>query len=142
MKNAFLTRLTLEDDGNGSYRHAAPFRFFSRRIGRVVEIPRGFPTDLASARIGNWQLRGETERAAAIHDLLFATGEVGIYLAGLIFYDFLRISGVGRLKATIYALAATFTPGARKAWHSHRAGHSKAAKFLRSGKNHLMLNEP
>lgn len=132
MKSVILSELSTVLTANGMHELTVPFRFFSHRLNRIVEVPAGFPTDFASARIGNWQLLGHTERPAVAHDWLFATGEVGLILAGLVFYDLLRAEKETRWRSCLYALAATITPGARKAWKAHRRGTTPGARFVES----------
>jgi Protein of unknown function (DUF1353) len=128
MKTAILTPLDLEKRGSWHY-VTKPFRFASARAYYVYEVPPGFPTDLASARVGNWQLMGTTEEPAVAHDYLYATGQAGKLGADLIFYDLLRAAKTPRWKAVPYV--AVVMIAAWPAWRAHRRGKTLASRFLR-----------
>ena len=125
-KPVILSKLDLEANGQG-WRLASDFRAFVPPA--IVSVPKGFPTDLASARIGNWQLMGTTREAAVIHDYLYATGERGKLMADWAFYCVLRQAKTDRFRAALYT-AAVLVKG-WGAYRAHRRGNTAAAKFLR-----------
>lgn len=121
-----LSKLDLEATDSG-WRLTSEFRAWVPPA--LISVPKGFPTDLASARIGNWQLMGNTREAAVVHDYLYATGERGKIGADWAFYILLRAAKIGRFKAGLYAGAVLlFGQGAYRA---HRRGNTAAVRFLR-----------
>jgi Protein of unknown function (DUF1353) len=125
-KPVILSKLDLEATGSG-WRLTSEFRAFVPPS--IVSVPKGFPTDLASAKMGNWQLMGTTREAAVIHDYLYATGERGKLMADLAFYRLLRQAKTDRLRAALYT-AAVLVKG-WSAYRAHRRGNTAAVKFLR-----------
>ena len=73
-----------------------------------LEIPAGFETDFASippeAGILGFEKLGAHSFAALIHDYLY-TCQVGFELANTVFYESMRKSGVGSVRAKLMALA-------------------------------------
>lgn len=123
---ATLSRLDLEVNGTG-WKLTEDFRVWLPP--QIVTVPRGFPTDLASARIGNWQLMGTTREAAVVHDYLYATGERGKIGADLAFYALLREAKTDRFRALLYTAAVLLRGW--PAYRAHRRGNTPAVKFLR-----------
>jgi len=109
-----------------------PLRYFSRITGQEHVIPRGLPTDLASCRAGDLELRGQTDRPAAWHDDLYAKGEYPKWLCDVLFYEACRSERMGRIRALMRWAAVTFAPAAHRAWKAHRKGNTPGAKFYRA----------
>ena len=125
-KPVILSKLDLEATGTG-WRLTSEFRAFVPPS--IVSVPKGFPTDLASAKVGNWQLMGNTREAALVHDYLYATGERGKVGADWAFYCLLRAAKIGRFRAGLYAGAVLLF--GQPAYRAHRRGNTPAVKFLR-----------
>jgi len=106
-----------------------PLRYRSGITGRLISVPRGFPTDFASLRIGDLHLRGKTDRPAVIHDWLYASGSVWKCVADVVFYEACRFEGLGRIRAGLRALAVLVSPTAHRAWRAHRKGNTPGARF-------------
>lgn len=119
-------------DGPGFKRLTERLRYRSRITGRVVSVPKDFPTDLASFRIGDLELRGRTDRPAVVHDWLYATGTHRKWLADFIFYEACRSEGMGRFRAGVRTAAVLFMPTAHRAWKGHRRGTTPGARFVRA----------
>jgi len=129
---AFLTQLFTKP-GEGGFVHLVdPLRYYSRITGRVIHVPRNFPTDFASFRIGDLQLRGKTDRPAVVHDWLYASGTHRKWLCDLLFYEACRSEGMGRFRAGIRCAAVLFAPTAHRAWKAHRRGTTPGARFVRA----------
>lgn len=67
----------LHTDGEGSYITARKIEWCDLRIPRMIVVPRGFETDLASVPRIFWSIlapTGKHARAAIIHDFLYSTG--------------------------------------------------------------------
>ena len=132
---AFLSPLFTKPDtalGADFSRLVDPLRFYSRITGRVIHIPRGFPTDFASFRIGDLQLKGKTDRPAVVHDWIYANGNHRKWLSDLIFYEACRSEGMGRLRAGLRCAAVLFAPAAHRAWKAHRRGITPGARFVKA----------
>lgn len=125
-KPVSLTKLDLEAYGSG-WKLSADFRVWVPPS--IISVPKGFPTDLASAKVGNWQLMGNTREAALVHDYLYATGERGKVGADWAFYQLLRAAKIGRFRAGLYAGAVLLF--GHRAYRSHRRGNTPAVRFLR-----------
>jgi len=107
-------------------------RYFSGIHGRMIEVPKNFPTDFASFRIGDFQLRGKTDRPAVLHDWLYASGECSRFIADLTFYAACRSEGLGRFRAGLRCAAVMLFSPARKAWQAHRRGTTPGARFYKA----------
>lgn len=119
-------------DGKNFYRLTKALTYHSRITGRIVSVPNNFPTDFASFRIGDLELRGKTDRPAVVHDWLYASGVHRKWLADLIFYEACRTEGMGRIRAGLRCAAVLIAPTARKAWKAHRKGNTPGARFVRA----------
>lgn len=132
MKAAFLSPLLTVpavDLKPPFHRLREPLRYFSRGSCGLIEVPRGFPTDFASCRIGDLELRGKTDRPAVVHDWLYASGERGKIACDLIFFEACRAEGLGRFRAGLRCVAVLAMPAAHKAWRAHRRGTTPGARF-------------
>lgn len=96
----FLTDLNiknLDNKDNGLWVLLSPLEFQSDIINKVISVPFGFKTDLASVpRIPIiYELTGNTASAAAvIHDYLYKTKEVPKILADAVFREASKATGV------------------------------------------------
>ena len=118
--------------GPGFVTLMVPLRYESRILGCPVSVPRGFPSDFASFRIGDLHLGGRTDRPAVVHDSLYARGTEWKTVADLVFYEACRAEGLGRFRAGLRFLAVWASPTARKAWNAHRKGVTPATRFLKA----------
>lgn len=95
----FLTALRSElvDEFEGIYELTAPLVYESDLLGRRVEVPAGFRTDLASVprMVGAYLLfGGKAPRAAVVHDFLYSGGLlVSRDTADEVFREALRATG-------------------------------------------------
>ena len=96
----FLSRLYLvdaDDNDTGKWYLFAPLVYQSDVAGRVITVPAGFPTDLASTpRIpiiyeacGNIAVR-----AAVIHDYLYSSGRESRAVADAVLREAAEVTGV------------------------------------------------
>jgi hypothetical protein len=74
----FLTTLKFEDDGGYPFTLLATLEYYSSLLGTVIRVPAGFQTDLASIPwfaqpLVGFMRVGRFDRAAVIHDWLYAT---------------------------------------------------------------------
>ena len=81
MKSKFLTELTLENIDDKTWRLLSPLRYRSSLLDRVVEVPAGFVTDLASVPrfpVAYWFWGGREHREAVLHDYLYRIDSVPV----------------------------------------------------------------
>lgn len=96
----FLTRLFLvdaEDKDTGKWYLFAPLVYESDKAGRVITVPAGFPTDLASTpRIPIiYEVAGNIAvRAAVVHDYLYTSGRESRAVADAVFLEACEVTGV------------------------------------------------
>lgn len=131
LKTSFQTELDYEVKPDGWSYLVKPLRFFSHRFNRTWEAGKGFPTDRASAEFMGFKLIGKSERPWVGHDFLFATGDVGLFGAGIVLYDMLRVEGNGWFPSLIFSAFATIHPKAVKSYLAHRKEKTLAVKFLK-----------
>jgi hypothetical protein len=108
-----------------------PLRYYSSLLGYVVQVPEKFPTDLVSFAILDVELHGQTDAPAVLHDYLYASGEHRKTVCDLVFYEALRASGMGKIRAGLRFLAVFLSPPAHFVYHAHRRGVTHGAKFLK-----------
>lgn len=99
----FLSRLYLVDvdDADGKWYVFKPLLFNSAVAGRVITVPEGFPTDLASTpRIPFiYEMLGNIgARAAVVHDYLYTSGRESRAMADDVLMEALEACGVSRFK--------------------------------------------
>lgn len=131
-KPGFLNPLFAKPDmdlGAPFERLMEPLRYYSRITGRVESVPRGFPTDYASLRIGDFELGGKTKKPAVAHDADYASGRHWKWVADLKFYELCRAEGLNRFRAFTRWAGVTLSPKAHKAWKAHRRGTTPGARF-------------
>lgn len=109
--SSFTEPLVLTPAGKGRYRTVRPFSFDIglKGSGLVLTVPEGFITDLASVPRPFWWLLPPYEpqyaAAAVLHDFLCTWDGFDPFTAHSIFYDALRVLGVGHFKARVMFLA-------------------------------------
>lgn len=97
--SAFLTKLVMEEvDGNlGRWLLVQPLIYQSDIAQRVITVPAGFPTDLASTpRIPVlYELFGNVaHRAAVVHDYLYTSGRESRAVADAVMREACAVTGV------------------------------------------------
>lgn len=95
----FLSKLILEasDVDGGMWVVAAPFAYDSDVAGRVITVPQGFLTDLASTpRIPIiYEVAGNVAtKAAVIHDYLYTSGRESRAVADAVLREAAGVTGV------------------------------------------------
>ena len=95
--SAFLTKLMLEDDGDGlTMTLAADLLYDSHTLGRIVTVEKGFVTDFASIPKFLWNIlpqHGHYDRAAVVHDKLYRAGGVTQLQADTVLREAMEICG-------------------------------------------------
>ena len=133
LRATFLSRLATRAApvyGHNFKELTEPLRYYSLILGQVVEVPTGFPTDLASFRLGSLALTDEqVDPAAAVHDYGYATGTRWRIVWDLVFYEAQRAAGVGKW-AAVRRTAAVMLAG-WKPWRDHRKGRTAATRWLK-----------
>jgi len=127
-KTDLLAKPSPEDGPNFS-RLTQNLVFISGISGRKYVTKRGFPTDYASFRIGDFQLRGKTDRPSVLHDDLYASGLHYKWFADVLFYEACRLEGLGKIRAGARFLVVLLFPAAHRAWRAHRKGNTPGARF-------------
>ena len=93
----FLSNLLLQaSDVDGAWVVAAPFSYESDVAGRVITVPAGFPTDLASTpRIPLvYEVAGNVAtKAAVIHDYLYTSGRESRAIADAVLLEAAELAG-------------------------------------------------
>jgi hypothetical protein len=75
----FRSPLIFDDENGLPYTLVVDLAYESDVLGRRVTVPAGFKTDLASIPRGLWNIlpkSGRYDRAAVVHDFLYATNGV------------------------------------------------------------------
>lgn len=106
----FLSELTatLVDEQANLWQLAAPLVYASDLLGRTITVPAGMVTDFASVPrvLGLYDLEGgRCNKAAVIHDRLYATQEVDRATADAVLREAIRASGYGAVTAAIFYAA-------------------------------------
>jgi len=111
----FLTRLLLmHEPGCMLWRVASECRYQSRQLKRLIAVPVGFETDLASVPRALWRLFppcGPYLEAAVVHDYLYSLGgtESDREQADAIFLEAMEALGVGPMsRRLIWAAVRVF----------------------------------
>ncbi|MBI4621056.1 MAG: DUF1353 domain-containing protein [Desulfobacterales bacterium] len=93
MKARFLTQLNLENIDDNLWKLISPLRYRSALLNKIVEVPAGFETDLASVPrvpIAYWFWGGRVHREAVLHDYLYridSTPVVSFSVANRVFLE-------------------------------------------------------
>lgn len=94
----FLSKLVIEtDDDSGRWIVAQPLIYQSDVAGRVITVPQGFPTDLASTpRIPliYEAFGGVATMAAVVHDYLYTSGRESRAVADAVLREAAGATGV------------------------------------------------
>jgi hypothetical protein len=97
----FLDELELcEADDNvddGKWRLGKPLSYSSEVARRVITVPAGFETDLASVPrlpLVYWLCGGRANKPAVVHDFLYTKGIVPREMADAVFLEAMRTVGV------------------------------------------------
>lgn len=115
---SFLSDLIVKvnDDGR-TYTLAKKLEYACKRLGKTIEVPEGFITDLASIPLlGNHR---SWSRAAVIHDFLYYTNGISRLEADKVLAEAMKVLKVPfwRRALVISGLAI----GGWLAWRKHRA---------------------
>jgi hypothetical protein len=100
-----LTKLMVEDLGDGKWRLTAPLRFWSETLGHVVTVPAGFVTDFESiprVPVIYLLLAMSSNEAGVIHDYLYRADckpRVTRAQADAVLYEVSRCDGCGLLSS-------------------------------------------
>ena len=98
MKSAFLTELDARTVSDKLIKLLAPLRYYSKLLGKAIEVPAGFPSDGASVPrlpIVFLLVGGKAKRAATINDFLYQTHFVkSRRKADLIFLEAMKVDGI------------------------------------------------
>ncbi|MES2320170.1 MAG: DUF1353 domain-containing protein [Pseudomonadota bacterium] len=94
----FLTKLVIETgDDSGAWIVAQPLIYQSDVAGRVITVPQGFPTDLASTPripIIYEVAGGVATMAAVVHDYLYTSGRESRAVADSVLLEAAQATGV------------------------------------------------
>jgi hypothetical protein len=121
----FLSPLRLEDTNGPPYVLCAPLVYASRAIDRIVRVPIGFQTDLASIPRWLWSVvpkSGAYDRPAVVHDWLYYDGGGGLTRGQA---DAVLTEAMVSCRVAAYTrivLAAGVRLGGGQAWARYRAG--------------------
>ena len=101
MSARFLDELELceadDDVDDGEWRLAKPLTYSSEVAGRVITVPAGFKTDLASVPrlpVVYWLCGGRANKPAVVHDFLYSTGILARDIADAVFLEAMGVVGV------------------------------------------------
>ena len=120
--SAFCTKLILEDDGGFPMALVTPFVYASDRLHRLILVPAGFRTDLASIPRVLWNVLppvSKADHAAVIHDFLYQTGGVTRADADAVLNEAMEVAGVARVQR--WLIYAGVRVGGWKVWNAYRA---------------------
>lgn len=98
MKSEFLSPLVFEDVSDGKKVLVRDLVYFSERLGRTVDVPAGFETDLASVPrlpFAYLLFGGTADKAAVVHDFLYRKSGVPQADADAVFMEAMEASGHG-----------------------------------------------
>ena len=101
-----------------------PYTYHHPHHGKIL-VPAGFRTDFASVPRLFWRVVppwGRYSPAAAVHDYLYATGQMSRRDADVVFYDKMIALGVNKAKAwTMYRAVRMFGGLAWRNWRKRDA---------------------
>lgn len=121
---SFLTKLRFEDNGGLPFTILEPLVYASDTLDRVIEVPSGFKTDLASIPRLLWNILppfGRYDAAAVIHDYLYATNGVTRGQADSVLREAMDSLDVNALVADV--IYAGVRVGGWVPWKRYRRGH-------------------
>lgn len=130
MESRFTTDLCFQDNDGLPYTLLTALRYESALLGHVVVVPAGFKTDLASIPRIAWNVlpkSGRYDRAAVVHDFLYATAAGGITRgqADGVLSEAMGVLGVGAWTRRIIYTAVRV--GGWKPWGAYRRGDAPAS---------------
>ena len=120
----FLSKLRVEDAGDGKWRLTAPLRFWSDVLNDVVTVPTGFETDFESiprVPVIYLLLAQSSNEAGVVHDYLYRAGSkprVTRAQADAVFYEASRCDGCNLVSS--WAKWAGVRVGGMRAFHRRR----------------------
>lgn len=120
MTGGFLTPLNLQDLDGEHWQLLTPLLYLAESK-RITTVPAGFVTDFASIPRGLWNLlpkNGKHDRAAVLHDWLYAHNGVTRAQADALFREAMQADGVGRTSRTLMYLGVR--AGGWRPWNSYR----------------------
>lgn len=101
MTSRFLTDLDMReadrDVDNGRWVLCEPLIYSSDVLDRIVTVPRGFVTDLASVPrlpLVYWLCGGRANKPSVVHDFLYGSGIVSREKADAVFLEAMEVVGV------------------------------------------------
>lgn len=118
----FNDHLQVEQVDDAHWRLLRSFVYDSDVAKARIIVPNGFVTDFASVPrvpVAYWLFGGEAQAAAVIHDFLYTTGIFPKDVADSVFYEAMRASGIGLLRARFMYWGVSYGGGA--AWAKHRS---------------------
>lgn len=121
LKAEFRSSLIVTDDFGLPYELYQDLVFFSAKLDREITVPKKFLTDLASIPMGLWNLlpkSGRYDRAAVIHDWLYAKNGCTRAEADAILKEAMEALGVGGVK--IWMIYSGVRAGGWKSWGKYR----------------------
>jgi hypothetical protein len=126
----FRTKLIFEDAGGLPYTLVAPLVYESAELARVLIVPAGFQTDLASIPRGLWNLlpkSGPYDPAAVIHDYLYASaprlGSLDRAACDRVLREAMAACGVPAWQR--WVIYSAVRVGGQRAWDGHRADDAR-----------------
>lgn len=129
--SAFKTPLRFEDGGGLPFTVYEPLVYDSDVLKRLLTVPAGFKTDLASIPRILWNILppfGKYDAAAVLHDLLYQHGGVTRDQADNVLYEAMHVSGVNFWQRWTIFRGVRF--GGWMVWNRYRAadrtGEAKA----------------
>lgn len=96
----FRAKLIFEDTGGLPFTLYEAFTYYSLVLDRVIQVPKGFVTDLASIPRLLWRILppiGAYDAAAVIHDFLYRTNGVTRKQADAVFNEAMALHQVSAL---------------------------------------------
>lgn len=119
----FRSTLIFEDPGGLPYILYRPLTYDSDILGRSIEVPNGFATDLASIPPGLWNIlpkTGKYDAAAVVHDYLYQFNTCSREEADAVLLEAMTVCGVGGVKKRLIYWGVRL--GGWKAWRAYREG--------------------
>lgn len=118
---AFRSNLIFQDNGGLPFVLYETFTYYSAVLGRLIEVPKGFVTDLASVPRVLWRILppfGAYDHAAVVHDFLYRTNGVTRAEADAVFREAMVMTQVGRV--TRWLLYTGVRMGGWVPWNKYR----------------------
>lgn len=93
-----------ENVDDGAWKLGKPLSYSSRVARRVITVPAGFRTDLASVPrlpVVYWLCGGRANKPAVVHDFLYTEGVVARRIADAVFLEAMSVVGVPIMYRTL-----------------------------------------